>query len=308
MVYKEELEEKDIDSLDVIEGETSLIPHDTIGHYLAEIRKYPFLSKEDEFRLAVDYKEKKDMDALIKLILSNLRVVVSIAFEYKDTHLNLSDLIQEGNIGLMQSLKKFDPYRGVRLYTYASWWIRAYILRYIINNWRLVKIGTTESQRKLFYNLMKEKQRLEAQGLESSPKLLAEKLQVKEKDVIEMSERLGNWELSLDQPVYEGSEETLLGHIIPGGINVEEILEEKELKNLFVEKLKEFSKTLNKRDLEILQRRILSTNPETLDNIGKRNRISKERVRQIEKKIVQRIKEFMKKEIKDFDIIKDGRP
>lgn len=308
MVYKEELEEKDIDSLDVIEGETSLIPHDTIGHYLAEIRKYPFLSKEDEFRLAVDYKEKKDMDALIKLILSNLRVVVSIAFEYKDTHLNLSDLIQEGNIGLMQSLKKFDPYRGVRLYTYASWWIRAYILRYIINNWRLVKIGTTESQRKLFYNLMKEKQRLEAQGLESSPKLLAEKLQVKEKDVIEMSERLGNWELSLDQPVYEGSEETLLGHIIPGGINVEEILEEKELKNLFVEKLKEFSKTLNKRDLEILQRRILSTNPETLDDIGKRNRISKERVRQIEKKIVQRIKEFMKKEIKDFDIIKDGRP
>lgn len=308
MVYKEELEEKDIDSLDVIEGETSLIPHDTIGHYLAEIRKYPFLSKEDEFRLAVDYKEKKDMDALIKLILSNLRVVVSIAFEYKDTHLNLSDLIQEGNIGLMQSLKKFDPYRGVRLYTYASWWIRAYILRYIINNWRLVKIGTTESQRKLFYNLMKEKQRLEAQGLESSPKLLAEKLQVKEKDVIEMSERLGNWELSLDQPVYEGSEETLLGHIIPGGINVEEILEEKELKNLFVEKLKEFSKTLNKRDLEILQRRILSTNPETLDDIGKRNRISKERVRQIEKKIFQRIKEFMKKEIKDFDIIKDGRP
>ncbi|MEK6689941.1 MAG: RNA polymerase factor sigma-32 [Nitrospirota bacterium] len=308
MVYKEELEEKDIDSLDVIEGETSLIPYDTIGHYLAEIRKYPFLSKEDEFRLAVDYKEKKDMDALIKLILSNLRVVVSIAFEYKDTHLNLSDLIQEGNIGLMQSLKKFDPYRGVRLYTYASWWIRAYILRYIINNWRLVKIGTTESQRKLFYNLMKEKQRLEAQGLESSPKLLAEKLQVKEKDVIEMSERLGNWELSLDQPVYEGSEETLLGHIIPGGINVEEILEEKELKNLFVEKLKEFSKTLNKRDLEILQRRILSTNPETLDDIGKRNRISKERVRQIEKKIVQRIKEFMKKEIKDFDIIKDGRP
>lgn len=308
MVYKEELEEKDMDSLDVIEGETSLIPHDTIGHYLAEIRKYPFLSKEDEFRLAVDYKEKKDMDALIKLILSNLRVVVSIAFEYKDTHLNLSDLIQEGNIGLMQSLKKFDPYRDVRLYTYASWWIRAYILRYIINNWRLVKIGTTESQRKLFYNLMKEKQRLEAQGLESSPKLLAEKLQVKEKDVIEMSERLGNWELSLDQPVYEGSEETLLGHIIPGGINVEEILEEKELKNLFVEKLKEFSKTLNKRDLEILQRRILSTNPETLDDIGKRNRISKERVRQIEKKIVQRIKEFMKKEIKDFDIIKDGRP
>ncbi len=308
MVYKEELEEKDIDSLDEIEGKTSLIPYDTLGHYLTEIRKYPFLSKEDEFRLAVDYKEKKDMDALIKLTLSNLRVVVSIAFEYKDTHLNLSDLIQEGNIGLMQALKKFDPYRGVRLYTYASWWIRAYILRYTINNWRLVKIGTTESQRKLFYNLMKEKQRLEAQGLESPPKLLAEKLQVKEKDVIEMSERLRNWEVSLDQPVYEGSEETLLGHIIPGGINAEEILEEEELKNLFMEKLKEFSKTLNKRDLEILQRRILSTNPETLDDIGKRNRISKERVRQIEKKIVQRIKEFMKKEIKDFDIIKDGRP
>lgn len=304
---KVELEEEDIGSLEEIEGSTSLVPYDTLGYYLAEIRKYPLLSKEEEFRLAVDYKERKDMDALVKLTLSNLRTVVSIALEYKDTHLNLSDLIQEGNIGLMQALRRFDPYRGVRLYTYATFWIRAYILRYIINNWRLVKIGTTESQRKLFYNLMKEKQRLESQGFESSPKLLAEKLGVKEKDVIEMSERLGSWEVSLDQPVYEGSEETLLGNIIPGDENFEDIIEREEIKGLFKEKLEEFSKILNNRDLEILQERLLSSEPKTLEVMGKRFRISKERVRQIEKKTVQRLKDFMKKEIKDFDIIRSGR-
>jgi len=284
-----------------IEVDTSLAPYDSLSQYLAEIRRYPVLSKEEEYRLAIRYKEDKDMDALVKLILSNLRFVVSIALEYKETHLNLSDLIQEGNIGLMQALKRFDPYRGIRLYTYASWWIRAYIIRYIINNWRLVKIGTTETERRLFYNLLKEKNRLEAQGLESSPKLLAEKLQVKEKDVIEMSERLGSWEVSLDQPAYEGSEETLLDRLLVEGTGIDDILARKELKEIFKERLKEFSKTLTKRDLEILRGRILSIKPKTLHEIGMRYGISKERVRQIEKRIIKDLKEFIKKGLNELN-------
>jgi len=297
-----EMEEETSEGLEnPIEVDTSLAPYDSLSQYLAEIRRYPVLSKEEEYRLAIRYKEDKDMDALVKLILSNLRFVVSIALEYKETHLNLSDLIQEGNIGLMQALKRFDPYRGIRLYTYASWWIRAYIIRYIINNWRLVKIGTTETERRLFYNLLKEKNRLEAQGLESSPKLLAEKLQVKEKDVIEMSERLGSWEVSLDQPAYEGSEETLLDRLLVEGTGIDDILARKELKEIFKERLKEFSKTLTKRDLEILRGRILSIKPKTLHEIGMRYGISKERVRQIEKRIIKDLKEFIKKGLNELN-------
>lgn len=297
----EQLKEREEETTAELEFDTSLVPYDSLSQYLAEIRRYPVLSKEEEYRLAARYKENKDMDALVKLILSNLRLVVSIALEYKDTHLSLSDLIQEGNIGLMQALKRFDPYRGIRLYTYASWWIKAYIIRYIINNWRLVKIGTTETQRKLFYNLLKEKKKLEAQGLESSPKLLAERLQVREKDVIEMSERLGSWEVSLDQPAYEDSEETLLDRLITGDRSIEDILSRKEFMDIFKEKLREFSKTLNKRDSEILRDRILSIKPKTLHEIGMRYRISKERVRQIEKRIIKNLKEFIKNEIKDIN-------
>src|SRR3990170_157693 len=154
-------------------SETSVVRYSPLQYYLAEIRKYRFLTKKEEFRLAVKYREEGDLDAISKLIMANLKLVVIITMEYKNIGMNLMDLIQEGNLGLMQAVKKFDPYRNLRLVTYATWWIRAYILRYIINNWRLVKIGTTQAQRKLFYNLMKEKQKLEAQGFDSSPKLLA---------------------------------------------------------------------------------------------------------------------------------------
>ncbi|MDD5434692.1 MAG: sigma-70 family RNA polymerase sigma factor, partial [Nitrospira sp.] len=174
------------DDIDGSHADTSLVRYDSLQHYLGEVRRYRFLTKEEEFKLAVKYKEEGDLDSVSKLVMANLKIVVVISMEYKNVGMNMMDLIQEGNLGLMQAVKKFDPYRDIRLVTYAAWWVRAYILRYIINNWRLVKIGTTQAQRKLFFNLMKEKARLESLGYEAGPNLIASGLGVKEKEVIEM--------------------------------------------------------------------------------------------------------------------------
>src|SRR3990170_7708916 len=219
---------------------TSLVRYDALQHYLAEVRRYRFLTREEEIRLAVKYKEEGDLDAISKLIMANLRLVVVIAMEYKNVSMNLMDLIQEGNLGLMQAVKKFDPYRNLRLVTYASWWVKAYILRYIINNWRLVKIGTTQAQRKLFFNLMKEKARLESLGYEAGPKLIAHGLGVKEKEVVEMDIRLGNRELSLDEPLRGDTDSSLLSIIPSREAPVDEQLADEEVSTLLREKIAEF--------------------------------------------------------------------
>ena len=163
----------------------ALVRYDPLQRYLAELRRYPLLSREEERRLAVRYKERHDLEAAYRLVTANLRLVVLIAREYQRAFRNLLDLIQEGNIGLMEAVKNFDPYRGIRFPSYAVWWIRAYIIRYIMNNWRMVKIGTTQAQRKLFFNLQKEKERLEAEGFVAGPALLAQRLDVKESEVVE---------------------------------------------------------------------------------------------------------------------------
>ncbi len=179
---------------------TAVVPVTALQQYLAEVRLHPYLSKEEELRLFHEYKVQGSRDAAVKLIMANLRVSISIAAEYLHTGADHMDLIQEGNVGLMHAIKKFDPSKNVRFYAYAAWWSRAYILRYLLNNYRLVKIGTTQDQRKLFYNLKKEKAKLEREGFAPDTKLLADRLNVRERDVIEMGQRLGNWELSLDQP------------------------------------------------------------------------------------------------------------
>src|SRR2546422_6667383 len=190
--------------LDLLEEDESskkaLVPFDPLQRYLTEIRRYLLLTREEEHRLAVEYKEFGNIEAAYKLVTSNLRLVVMIAREYQKAFKNLLDLIQEGNMGLMEAVKNFDPYRGVRFPSYAVWWVRAYIYRYLINNWRLVKIGTTQAQRKLFFNLRKESERLRADGFAPQPKLLAQRMGVKESEVREMQERMGQSELSLDQP------------------------------------------------------------------------------------------------------------
>lgn len=276
-------------------------PFDPLHRYLAEVRRYPILEAEDEKTLAIRYRDQGDLEAAYTLVVSNLRLVVKIALEYYNSWMmNLLDLIQEGNIGLMLAVKKFDPYRGVRLPHYASFWIRAYILRFIMDNWRLVKVGTTETQRKLFFNLRKEKERLEALGFTPGPKLLAQTLDVKESDVIEMDQRLSGREMSLDTPVDPESRDSL-GDLIPAEEPyLDERLAKQELRTLFTEKVEAFRNTLRGRDLDIFENRTLAPIPATLHEMGHKYGISHERVRQIEKNILKRLKAFVTQEIPDL--------
>jgi RNA polymerase sigma-32 factor len=277
--------------------------YDPLHRYLVEIRQYPFLSKEEELKLAKRFKEAGDLDAVTQLILSHLRLAVSIAMEYKRLPFNIMDLIQEGNVGLMHAVKKYDPFKKDRVATYAAWWIRAYILKHILQNWRLVRIGTTEAQRKLFFRLSKEREALEKKGIMATPKLLADRLSVKEKEVVEMTQRLSTGELSFEEPIGSDSD-TSIGSLIPSRQEgADESLEKKQLKDLFQEKLRLFSKSLKPREVDILSKRILAEKPKTLDDFATKYGISKERVRQVEAALLKKIKKFMKAEIPDFEDI-----
>ncbi|MEW6614683.1 MAG: RNA polymerase factor sigma-32 [Thermodesulfobacteriota bacterium] len=281
---------------------TSLIPFDPLQRYLAEIRRYPLLTREEERKLAIKYREENDLEAAYILITANLRLVVKIALEFQRYWMmNLLDIIQEGNIGLMQAVKKFDPYRGVKLSYYASFWIKAYILKFIMDNWRLVKIGTTQAQRRLFFNLSKERERLESLGYDVGPKLLAEKLDTKEEEIIEMEQRMGSWDVSLESPVRDDSDSTHMDLLSSGDVSQEEVLAESQTQDIFLEKLEEFRETLRGKELYIFEKRLLSDSPLTLQQIGDEYGLSKERVRQIEKRLMEKIRNFFKKEIPDFD-------
>ncbi|MGE3977213.1 MAG: RNA polymerase sigma factor RpoD/SigA [Nitrospira sp.] len=280
---------------------TAVVPVTALQQYLAEVRRYPYLSKEEELQLFQEYQAHGSREAAVKLIMANLRVSVSIAAEYLHTGADHMDLIQEGNVGLMQAIKKFDPSKNVRFYAYAAWWSRAYILRYLLHTFRLVKVGTTQDQRKLFYNLKKEKAKLERDGFAPDTKLLADRLNVRERDVIEMDQRLGNWELSLDQPIGEDQNSTLLDVLPSHQEPADEQLADHQLKTLFRAKLAEFITTMEERDEDILRNRILSDSPLTLDDLGDKYGITKERTRQLETRIIKRLRDYLKKDIRDFD-------
>jgi RNA polymerase sigma-32 factor len=282
------------------DASTAVAPVTSLQRYLTEIRRYPFISREEELRLFREFQEG-NREAAVKLILANLRVSVSIASEYLHTGADHMDLIQEGNVGLMQAIRKFDPTKNVRFHAYAAWWARAYILRYLLNTFRLVKVGTTQDERKLFYNLRKEKAKLERQGFAPDTKLLADRLQVRERDVIEMDQRLGSWELSLDQPLSQESEGTLLDVLAAKDLPADEQLADQELRALFRKKLAEFIKTVDEREEDILRNRILSETPLTLEDLGQKYGITKERTRQLEARIINRLRDYLKKEVKDFD-------
>lgn len=290
---------KEIDLAEEESSEKALVPFDPLQRYLAEIRRYPLLSREEEHRLAVEYKEFGNIEAAYRLVTANLRLVVMIAREYQRAFRNLLDLVQEGNIGLMEAVKNFDPYRGIRFPSYAVWWIRAYIIRYIMNDWRMVKIGTTQAQRKLFFNLQKEKERLEAEGFAPGPKLLAERLDVKEGEVVEMEQRLANRDLSTDIPVGEGEEATLLDFLADNKETPEERVAEAEYHRVLSEKMEEFGRTLKDKESVIFRERLLTEEPLTLREIGEKYGISRERVRQIEERIKKKLKGFLSKEFKD---------
>ncbi len=278
----------------------ALVPFEPLQRYLAEIRRFPVLSREEEHKLAVDYKEYGNLEAAYKLVMGNLRLVVMIAREYQKAFKNLLDLIQEGNMGLMEAVKNFDPYRGVRFPSYAVWWIRAYIIRYIMSDWRMVKIGTTQAQRKLFFNLQKEKEKLEAEGITPGPKLLAQRLNVKENEVIEMEQRLGSRDLSVDVPIGEGDEATLLNFLPDDKQSPEEQIAETQYRELLREKMAQFAQGLKDKELVIYQERLLNEDPLTLREIGEKYGISRERVRQIEERVKKKLKTYLSKELKEF--------
>ncbi|MDF1563728.1 MAG: RNA polymerase factor sigma-32 [Deltaproteobacteria bacterium] len=278
---------------------------DPLTRYLNEIGRHQLLTREEEHELAVRYQEQGDVDAAYKLVTANLRLVVKIANEYRRAAFNLLDLIQEGNVGLMLAVKKFDPYKGVKLSTYAAWWIRAYIIRYVMDNWRMVKLGTTQAQRKLFFNLRKEKRRLENLGFKPEAKLLAANLDVTEKEVVEMEQRLGASEPSIDTPY--GDEEggqTLGDRLTLDGEGADEVLGDRELKAIFREKLAEFEESLDdERERFIFEKRLVSEEPMTLQDIGAKFGVSRERARQLEARLVKRLREYMESQLPDFGML-----
>ena len=282
--------------------ESSLVAYDPLQAYLWEIRRYKLLTKEEEVELAIRYRERNDQEAAKTLILSNLRLVVKIAMDFHRYWMkNLMDLIQEGNVGLIQAVKKFDPHRGIKFSYYASFWIKAYILKFIMENWKLVKIGTTQAQRKLFYNLAKEKERLLSLGYNPEPKLLAERLDVKKDEIIEMGQRLGGWEVSLDAPVKEDSKQDYSSFLPSPELDVDTQISVRERKELLLQKLEEYRETLSGKQRDIFDNRILADDPLTLQELGDKYSISRERVRQIQEKILKKAKEWLTEKIPDFE-------
>jgi RNA polymerase sigma-32 factor len=279
----------------------SLARRDPLGAYMAETRRYPLLTPEEEHALAVRLVEQQDSAAARKLVEANLRLVVKIAYEYRRAHKNLLDLVQEGNVGLIQAVSKFDPYRGVKLSSYAAFWIRAYILKFILNNWRLVKIGTTQAQRKLFFNLRKEREKLEQLGFQPTTALLAEKLDVEEKEVVEMERRLAAPEASLDAPLGSGDGDegsrTRLDYLPSDDERPDRAVAQNEFAKLLRSKLEAFAATLEGREQTIFRERWLTEEPLTLQEIGDRYNVSRERARQLEKRMLDRLKKYLEQEM-----------
>jgi RNA polymerase sigma-32 factor len=276
-------------------------PFDPLKRYLAEVSKHPVLTREQEVDLAVKAFVHKDRDAAQMLVISNLKLVVKIALEYYNTYLNILDLIQEGNVGLVHAVRKYNPYRGTRFSTYASFWIRAYILKHIMDSWSMVKVGTTQSQRKLFYRLNKEKKKLESEGVVPAPQLLASTLDVKTEEVEDMEKRLAYTDMSLDHPLYDEGEETLMD-VMQSDENIEEVVAAKEKRNILELKVKEFKTMLNDKELLIFERRIMAEEPMTLQEIGARFKISRERVRQIENRVLKKFNETFQADLRKLDL------
>jgi len=268
---------------------------------MRDVQRYQLLSKEEEHDLAVRFLEDDDLEAAKRLVTSNLRLVVKIAYDYRQAYKNILDLVQEGNIGLMQAVKKYDPYKGVKLSSYAAWWIRAYILRYILNNHRLVKVGTTQAQRKLFFNLQKEKARLSAMGIEPTAEIIAERLNVPARDVISMDMRLAAGDASLDAPVSnaEGRSVARVELLPSDDVRVDDTLADAEVGDQFSTKIHEFGDTLEGKEKQIFDDRLVTEDPKTLQALGDEFGVSRERVRQIEKRLLQKLKAYLHDKLGD---------
>ena len=304
LIPKEDESSEEESELESPADRLQLIRRDPLRHYLLEISKYQPLSADEERRLATLFRDHQDKEAARQLVTSNLKLVVKIAFLYNKVYSNLMDLIQEGNVGLLQAVKKFDPDRGARLPTYASWWIKAYIIKFILDNFRMVRVGTTNDRRKVLMNLRKEKARLEAQGITATPQLIAELLNVSEEDVVAVENSVQSYDLSLNQKISEDSETNYLETLA----STEELIDEKlaagELKDLIDRKFREFASTLSEKEEIILRQRLIAEDPLTLQAIADKFGVTREAIRVSEKRLVEKIKTYMKEA---FQGIRDVR-
>lgn len=282
---------------EVLAKDTSLIPassSDPVTRYMNEIRKYPLLTKEDEYKLAVHYRETGDREAAQKLVTSNLRFVVKVAMEYSKFGAKLIDLIQEGNVGLMQAVKDFNPYKGVRLITYAVWWIRGHIQEYLMRHYSMVRIGTTHTQRKLFYELQRSRAQLERMGMESGIMQISGRMGLPEEEVKNMSERVLQRDVSLDKTSDFDGKSTLLDKTLDStSIDAEEALGHNEELQLLTKNIDKIRPDLNEREKFVLEKRVLADEPITLQEIGDVYGITREAARQLEARLVQKIKKQM---------------
>lgn len=274
---------------------TDLAPLDPLKQYLREISRHKLLTPEEESELVWALYETGDINIAKKLVVANLRLVVKIAMEYRSAHQNVMDLIQEGNVGLMKAVSKYNPEKGAKLSYYASWWIKSYILKFILDNFRLIKIGTTADQKKLFYNLIREKERLLSQGLEPDVKLLSEKLDVPEKAVQEMDFRLSSQgqAISLDTPVSRDGNLSLGDSIGSKEEGIDDQISHLESLEILEERLGDFLKDLNDRDKDIFKKRLLTELPPSLQSIANDYGVSRERIRQIEERLLKKLKVYM---------------
>ncbi len=284
---------------------SDVVPRDPLDRYFAEVGKYPLLTREEELELATRVHESGDPEAAEKLVLSNLRLVIKIAMEYRRVWTNLPDLTPEGNVGLLKGVQRYDPTRGVKLSSYAAYWIRAYILKHLIDNIRLVRVGSSRAERKLFFQLNRARRELERDGLEPSAKLLAEKLGVKEPEVVDMEHRLSNSDLSIDAPSRrDEADSSSFGDFIPTDDQpVDEIVGDREVRETFLRHIEAFSEQLDEREKAIISQRLIADpdDAKTLQEIGEQFSLTRERVRQIEKKLVDKLREYLKDKLVDFD-------
>ncbi len=287
--------------LPAADSTTALSLRDPFQAYVREVQRYPLLTADEEKALTTKYTETGDPNIARRLVTANLRLVIKLAYEYRRAYKNMMDLIQEGNIGLMQAVKRYDPYRGVKLSSYSAWWIRAYMLRFILNNWRLVKLGTTQAQRKLFFNLNKQKAKLTAMGIDATPDAIADRLGVKPSEVQEMDRRLSAGEASLDAPLgdAEGRSMPRVEMMPSDERGTDDAVAQHELGTLLNERLGAFRDTLSGKDLIIFDKRLVAEEPLTLQRLGEEFGVSRERVRQLEARLAGRLREYLKSELGD---------
>ena len=274
----------------------TLAPPDPFSAYVQEAKKYPILTEEEEKELAIKLRETGDVDAAYQLTTANLMLVVKIAMTFKREWQNVMDLVQEGNVGLMKAVKNFDPFRGVRLSAYATWWIKSYILKYILDNWRLVRVGTTNARRKLLFNLKKEKERLEREGFDPSTKLLAEHFGVDEGEIIDVEASIGAFDVSFDTPTHPDSPMTP-AQSLSDGKSLEKGAEIGQFREILQQKIEGFKSELKPGEIEILEKRILSESPQSLQEIGDQRGVTREAVRQSEQRLLKKFRIYIEEEM-----------